>query len=113
MASIIGFIIGSLASNTITAGNFAFLIMNLPVTIFSGQYVSISRIKESENLTLVAKLIPFSYLFDIIRRASADNPLNISDNVIFINYYQPIIFALLWIVGLLFLAFYVYQVKKE
>lgn len=88
MASIIGFIIGSLAANAITAGNSAFLIMNLPVTFFSGQYIPISSIKKSDNLTLIAKLIPFSYPFDIIRRASLpDNFLTSNDNLLFTNYY--------------------------
>lgn len=114
MASIIGFIIGSLASNSITAGNFAFLIMSFPVTFFSGQYIPISSIKNSDKLTLIAKSIPFSYPFDIIRRASLpDNLPTSGDNLLFTSYYWPVIFALIWIVSLLFLAFFVYQLKKE
>ncbi|MCE8169345.1 MAG: ABC transporter permease [Candidatus Moeniiplasma glomeromycotorum] len=111
MASIIGFLIGSLASNIQDAGNFAFFI-TMPASFFSGQYIPIKAI--SRELGTVAKIIPFSYLNDIMKRAFSHYNLSaIKDNLLFANYWQPIIFSLLWIIGLFWLVLIIYKFQKE
>jgi ABC-2 type transport system permease protein len=107
MASIIGFLIGSLAANVQDAGNFAFFV-TMPSSFFSGQYIPIKKI--SSKLGTVAKFIPFSYLNDIMKRAfSHYNISAIQDNLLFADYWQPIAFSLIWIVILFLLALYIYN----
>lgn len=112
MASIIGFLIGSFSSSVRDANNYAVLI-NLPAGFFSGQNIPMKMIKEG-NLSKISKFIPFSYPVDIISRAFYHYNLSeVENNLLFTNYLQPIIFALLWIICLLTLAFYVYNSRKE
>lgn len=113
LASTIGFLIGSLVANTRDAGNFAFLV-SMPAGFFSGQYIPMKKILENDKLGAIAKFIPFSYLTDIMGRAFSHYNLSaVKDNLLFTNYWQPIIFSSLWIVGLFLLALHVYKSQKE
>lgn len=113
MASTIGFLIGSFSTNIQDAGNFAFFI-NMPAGFFSGQYIPMKKLLESGKIGTIAKFIPFSYLNDIMKRAfSHYNISAVKDNLLFANYWQPITFSLLWIIGLLGLALFTYRVQKE
>jgi ABC-type multidrug transport system permease subunit len=85
MASIIGFLIGSISSSVRDANNYAVLI-NLPAGFFSGQNIPMKMIKEG-NLAQISKFIPFSYPVDIISRAFYHyNLLEAKDNLLFTNY---------------------------
>jgi len=114
MGSVTGFLVGSFAPNAADAASSAFIIISTPVTFFSGQYIQINLLKKSNILSSIAKLFPFTYPFDIIRRSSFHNNLPaISNNLLFTDYLKPIIFSLLWISSLFVLAFYVYNSQKE
>jgi ABC-type multidrug transport system permease subunit len=94
MASIIGFLIGSISSNVRDANNYAVLI-NLPAGFFSGQNIPMKMIKES-NLSQISKFVPFSYPVDIISRAFYHYNLSeVENSLLFTDYLKPIIFALL------------------
>ena len=113
LGSLLGFLIGSVAPNIQAAGNFAFFI-NMPSAFLSGIYVPMAQLLKNNKLTLVAKFIPYSYPVNIANRAFSHYNLDsVKDNLLFANYRLPIIFSLLWIVGLFGLALLVYQTRKE
>lgn len=115
LASLVGFLIGSWVSNPQSASNYL-IITNLLATFFSGQNIPIEWIKKSSAMTRIAKLTPFSYPVNLAIRAFSHGNLidqSIQANLLFDNYWQPLIFCLAWIAILLLLAFWIHRFPND
>ncbi len=114
MCSAIGIIVGILASDFKVANAFA-LLLYLPTSFLSGQYIPYMAIKGQPVLVIIAKIIPFSYPVSIMNRgwnnyAALNDLINAA---LFNNYWLPILVSLIWIVALISVAIVAYKYRRK
>lgn len=114
MCSAIGIIIGILASDFKVANAFS-LLLYLPTSFLSGQYIPYIAIKGQPVLVIIAKIIPFSYPVSIMNRGW-NNYAETSDLInaaLFNNYWLPILVSLIWIITLITVAIVAYKYRRK
>jgi ABC-2 type transport system permease protein len=110
--SLIGFFLGSISSDTRTTANLAFFI-NTPSNFLAGIFVPMKLLLKNDTLTKIAKFFPYSCPVSIANHAfSHSNFSAVSGELLFQTYHWPIIFSLIWIVGLFLLNLLVYRSQK-
>lgn len=114
MCSAIGIMVGILASDFKVANAFA-LLLYLPTSFLSGQYIPYMAIKGQPVLVIIAKIIPFSYPVSIMNRGwnNYAAPNDLIDVALFNNYWLPILVSLIWISGLITGAIMAYKYRRK
>lgn len=114
MCSAVGIMVGILAPDFKVANAFA-LLLYLPTSFLSGQYIPYVAIKGQAVLVIIAKIIPFSYPVSIMNRGwnhyAQGN--NLADAALFNNYWLPLLVSLVWISGLIFAAIMAYKYRRK
>lgn len=114
MCSAIGIIVGILASDFKVANAFA-LLLYLPTSFLSGQYIPYMAIKGQPSLVIIAKIIPFSYPVSIMNRGwnNYTAPNDLINAALFNNYWLPILVSLIWIIALISAAIVAYKYRRK
>jgi len=114
MCSALGIMVGILASDFKIANAFA-LLLYLPTSFLSGQYIPYVAIKGQSVLVIIAKIIPFSYPVSIMNRGwnNYGTPNDLINAALFDNYWIPILVSLLWIGALIFGAIMAYKYRRK
>lgn len=114
ISSAIGLIIGVLAPDYKIANAFS-LLLYLPTSFLSGQYLPISMLKNQNALIIIAKILPFSYPVNIMNRGwNAYGSSSVLNSVsLYNNYWISIVASLGWIVLFVGLAIFIYKNKKK
>lgn len=114
MCSSVGIMVGILAPDFKVANAFA-LLLYLPTSFLSGQYIPYAAIKGQPVLVIIAKIIPFSYPVSIMNRgwnhyAATSDLANVA---LFANYWLPVLISLIWIGSLIFGAIMAYKYRRK
>lgn len=114
MCSAIGIMVGILASDFKVANAFA-LLLYLPTSFLSGQYIPYMAIKGQPVLVIIAKIIPFSYPVSIMNRGWSNYaaPNDLINAALFNNYWLPILVSLIWISALIAGAIMAYKYRRK
>lgn len=114
MCSAVGVMIGILAPDFKVANAFS-LLLYLPTSFLSGQYIPYRGISSQPVLVVIAKIIPFSYPVSIMNRGwnnYADSN-NLVQSALFNNYWVPILVSCVWIGALIFGAIMAYKYRRK
>jgi len=114
MCSAIGIMIGMLAPDFKVANAFA-LLLYLPSSFLSGQYMPYSAIKNQTTLVIIAKILPFSYPVSIMNRGWNNYaPTSIlTEAALFNNYWVPVLVSLIWIFALVTGTILIYKYRRK
>lgn len=114
MCSTVGIMIGIMAPDFKVA-NAISLLLYLPTSFLSGQYIPFSIIKGQAVLEIIAKIIPFSYPVSIMNRGWNHSAFNIvlENAALFNNYWLPILVSCGWIIILVFGAIMAYKYRRK
>lgn len=114
MCSAIGIMVGIMAPDFKIA-NAISLLLYLPTSFLSGQYIPTVAIKNQSVLVIIAKILPFSYPVSIMNRGwNQYGPADtLAQASLFNNYWIPVVVSLAWIVVLVSGAIVVYKYRRK
>lgn len=114
MCSAVGIMVGILAPDFKVANAFS-LLLYLPTSFLSGQYIPYQGISSQPILVVIAKIIPFSYPVSIMNRGwnNYGSGADLEQAALFNNYWVPILVSLVWIGALVFGAIMAYKYRRK
>lgn len=114
ICSAIGTMVGIMASDFKIA-NAISLLLYLPTSFLSGQYIPISLIKHQSVLIVIAKIIPFSYPISIINRGWNQYGIteNLANTALFDNYWIPLVVSFVWAILLVSATVIIYKKRRK
>ncbi|WP_342276639.1 ABC transporter permease [Spiroplasma endosymbiont of Nebria brevicollis] len=104
--------VGILAPDFKVANAFS-LLLYLPTSFLSGQYIPYQGISNQPALVVIAKIIPFSYPVSIMNRGwnNYSSSSDLANSALFNNYWVPILVSFVWIGALVFGAIMAYKYR--
>ncbi|WP_308149479.1 ABC transporter permease [Spiroplasma sp. AdecLV25b] len=114
MCSAVGVMVGILAPDFKVANAFS-LLLYLPTSFLSGQYIPYQGISKQPALVIIAKIIPFSYPVSIMNRGwnNYSSSSDLANSALFNNYWVPILVSIVWIGALVFGAIMAYKYRRK